>query len=153
MRSSVRCSLCSHAVSYAAVRSTRFTPTFCLRSKPASMSSVSSGALLKGRDLLVYIPFDKLVHITVAPIFNQDTGNCICTDGTRWCLLCSANEMVEGLLCFPARVGEIDTFRRHLPLFSVLHVEDIGEFHGLRCGIMSWGCCNVLVCMLALHVP
>ena len=70
--------------------------------------SVSVGALSKGSYLLVDIPFDKLIHIKFTPIFNQDSSNCIYTDGTRWCLLSTASETVDGLPCFPAQAGEVN---------------------------------------------
>ena len=84
----------------------------------------------------------------VVTIFDQDTGNCIYTNRTRWCLLCTASETVEGLLYFPARVGELDNYDdvSHLSLCFVLRILeslvalDLASCPGIAIMYSSYAC-------------
>ena len=116
--------------------------------KSCGERSVSVGALLKGINRLVDILSDKLVHTIVAPIFNYGTVTCICTDGTRWHLLCAASETVEGLPCFPALVGVLDDV--DISHCSLCLLWTLGSFVALELASCTEAAVMYSSCMLAL---
>ena len=78
MRSSFKCSLHSHTVSYVKVRPTRVAPTFCLHSKPSSMSSVSLSRCLT---VLTEI---QLVWVGVVDLLLGQVMRAVSVRGVQW---------------------------------------------------------------------